>query len=165
MFVVHATRKLLTRIGQPSPGPAERSTTALGNWYATALFWRPQAALFVNESTLLPVLLPLAPAATVTRRFPPALAQVLTAHQIPRRFIDAELAQMTDCRLAPTSNRSAVGVMNEFSRLAETYRTAPGIPDLIKLAVRLAATPCGPLYRRHVSPDRELAALATQHTP
>ena len=121
--------------------------------------------MFVCESTLLPVLLPLAPAATVTRRFPPALSQVLTARQIPRPFIDAELSQMTDCRLAPTSNRSVVGVMNEFSRLAETYRTAPGIPDLTKLAVRLAATPCGPLYRRHVSPDRELAALTTQHTP
>ena len=31
--------------------------------------------------------------------------------------------------------------------------------DLVGLAVRLAATPCGPLYDRNVSPDRELAAI------
>ena len=53
--------------------------------------------------------------------------------------------------------------MNEFSRLAETYRTTHGPPDLIELAVWLAGTPCGPLYRRHVSPDRELAALTAEH--
>ena len=164
MFIVHATRKLLARVGQPNCGRDEPSTTALGDWYATAVFWRPQVALFVNESTLLPVLIPLAPAATVTQRFPEALALALATHQIPRRFIDAELAQMTDCRLAPTSNRSLVGVMNEFSRLAETYRTTHGAPDLIELAVWLAGTPCGPLYRRHVSPDRELAALVAGHT-
>lgn len=32
---------------------------------ATALFWKPQVALLVNEPTLLPVLMPLAPAATL----------------------------------------------------------------------------------------------------
>jgi hypothetical protein len=40
-----------------------------GRRYATAFFWRPQVALFVNESTLLPVLIPLAPATTVIARF------------------------------------------------------------------------------------------------
>lgn len=162
VFIVHATRKLLTRVGKPSPDPGERSTTVLGDWYATVLFWRPQVALFVNEPTLLPVLMPLAPAATVTRRFPRDLSLLLAVHQVSRRFIDAELTQMTDCRIARTSNRSVVGIMTEFSRLAETYRTSDSEPNLIEIAVRLAGTPCGPLYRRHVSPDRELAALIAQ---
>ncbi len=135
----------------------------LGDWYATALFWRPQVALFVNESTLLPVLMPLAPAATLIERFPPELSAVLAAHQVSRRFIDAELAQMTDCRLATTSNRSTVGIMTEFTHLAEAYRASDGEPNLIKLALRLAETPCGPLYQRHVSPDRELTALTAAH--
>jgi len=82
---------------------------------------------------------------------------------VSRRFIEAEVAQMADCRLAPTTNRSVVGIMNEFTRLAETYRAARGQQNLIPLAVRLAETPCGPLYRRHISPDRELAALTAQH--
>jgi Domain of unknown function (DUF6933) len=119
--------------------------------------------LFVNESTLLPVLMPLAPATALTQRFPPALAALLAAHRVSRRFIEPELAQMTDCRLAATSNRSVVGIMNEFTHLAEAYRAPANEPNLIDLAVRLAATPCGPLYRRHVSPDREVAALIAQH--
>jgi hypothetical protein len=47
--------------------------------------------------------------------------------------------------------------MNEFTYLADAWRQEE--PDLLALAVRLAATLCGPLYKRHISPDRELAAL------
>ena len=65
---------------------------------------------------------------------------------------------MRDWRVGPTANRSVVGIMNEFSYLADAYRGQQPRPDLIGLALRLAATPCGPLYQRHVSPDRELAA-------
>ncbi len=164
VFVVHGTKKLLTRVGNPTPDASGRSTTALGDWYATVLFWKPQVTLFVNEPTLLPVLMPLAPAATLTERFPQALSLLLAAHGVSQRFIDEEVAQMTDCRLATTTNRSVLGIMTEFTRLAEAYGAPGGEPDLIPLALRLATTPCGPLYRRHISPDRELAALIAQHT-
>jgi hypothetical protein len=65
---VRATKKLLDRIGPPNLGEGEEPTTLLGQWYATAVFWKPQVALFVNEPTLLPVLMPLAPAAPFRRR-------------------------------------------------------------------------------------------------
>jgi hypothetical protein len=64
---------------------------------------------------------------------------------------------MRDHRLGKTANRSVVGVMNEFVYLAEVHRRSP--PDLLDLAMRLATTPCSPLYKRHVRPDRELHAL------
>jgi hypothetical protein len=70
VVVVHGTKKLRDRVKGPGAEPIRESTTALGAWYATALFRRPHVALFVNESTLLPVLIPLAPAATVLERFP-----------------------------------------------------------------------------------------------
>jgi hypothetical protein len=60
VLIVRATKKLL-RLAGPSTAPDdERGTTLLGPWYATVLFWRPRVTLLVNESTLLPVLLPLA---------------------------------------------------------------------------------------------------------
>lgn len=68
-------------------------TTALGNWYATSLFWKPQVALLVNEPTLFPVFMPLAPAATLMARFPDTLRQVLEAHGAPKPIIDAEIAR------------------------------------------------------------------------
>ena len=160
--MVRATRKLLDRLG-PSPVSAttdeSAGTTLLGDWYATSLAWRPQVALMVSEATLLSVLMPLAPAASFLQRFGPELAVVLAAHGIPQSVIDAELRQMDQVRLAKTLNRSVVGVMNEFGYLADAYRRGDPGPDLLQLALRLATTPCGPLYKRHVSPDRELAAL------
>lgn len=165
MLIVRSTKKLLDRIGPPGPGEGERSTTLLGQWYATAVFWRPQVALFVNEQTLLPVLMPLAPAATLLVRFPPQVASVLAANGAADAIIDDELQQMRDRRLAKTANRSVVGVMNDFIRLAETYRRGTPAPDLLGLAMRLAATPCGPLYSKHVSPDRELNALLRSVAP
>ncbi|MFA1551793.1 DUF6933 domain-containing protein [Actinomadura chokoriensis] len=163
MFTVHATKKLLDRVGRP--GPAADTTTALGPWYATALFWKPQVALFVNERTLLPVLMPLAPAATLLDRFPVHLAAVLTAHGADQEITDRELEQMSEHCLAKTANRSVIGVMNEFTHLADVHRSLASAPDLLDLSKRLAATPCSPLYARHGSPDRELAALLRSVPP
>jgi hypothetical protein len=72
----------------------------LGSWYATVLLWKPQVALLVNEKTLLPVLMPLAPA-----------------------------------------------------------------KDLLALSLRLSETPCSPLYKGAVSPDRELRRLVSIFHP
>jgi hypothetical protein len=129
------------------------------------LFWKPQVALFVNEPTLLPVLVPLAPAATLLARFPQRAAAVLAAHGTPDAVIAEEQRQMRDRRLAKTANRSVAGIMNEFAFLAQNYRGDTLAPDLLALAMRLAATPCGPLYSKHISPDRELAALLRSLAP
>ncbi|MFD0855915.1 DUF6933 domain-containing protein [Actinomadura adrarensis] len=160
MLIVRATKKLLDRVGGPDLGEDEESTTVLGQWYATALFWKPQVALLVNESTLLPVLMPLAPAATLLDRIPDQIATVLAAHGVAEPVIGDEVRRMTDgVRVGKTANRSVVGIMNEFSHLAEVHRARTPAPDLLGMAMRLAATPCGPLYRRHVRPDRELHAF------
>ncbi|MCW3815724.1 hypothetical protein ONA91_14815 [Micromonospora sp. DR5-3] len=112
----------------------------------------------MNERTLLPVLLPLAPARSLPARIPDEIAAVLDAHQMPKAVIADELLNMRECRFATTANRSVVGVMNEFTKLAEIYAD-PARPNLVALSLRLATTPCTPLHQRSVSPDRELAAL------
>ena len=162
VLVIHATNKLRDRLKTAPPHRHETSTTALGDWYATALFWRPQVALFVNETTLLPVLVPLAPSATLVERFAPALAEVLAVQGATRDFIEAETGEMGDWRLAKTANRSVVGIMTEFTYLAEAYLANRGESNLRELSLRLSETPCGPLSKRHHSPDRELAALLSQ---
>jgi hypothetical protein len=164
VLVVHGTKKLRDRLKAIPLHGSESSTTALGDWYATAVFWRPHVCLFVNEASLLPVLLPLAPSATLAARFPDALSDVLAAHGAADSFRAAERAEMVDVRLATTTNRSVVGTMNEFIFLAQTYTQGTVRPDLLELSLRLAQTPCGPLYSSHISPDRELATfLARPH--
>ena len=158
MFNLHCTKKLLDRI-KPEVQPPRHGSNRLGSWYATALFWKPQMALAVNERTLLPVLLPLAPAATLAQRFPVALRDVLRALDMPVEFIDSEIDDMSEVVYAKTANRSVLGVMNEFAYLAEGYRDQGGSIDPVALSLKLAGTPCGPLYKGAVFPDKALREL------
>ncbi|NBX05115.1 MAG: hypothetical protein EBR18_03255 [Betaproteobacteria bacterium] len=163
MFTIFATKKLLDRVKVRAAQSDTLSSTLLGDWYATALFWKPQVALLVNEKTLLPVLMPLAPAADLGERFPKHLESVLAAHGMSTQFIDHELAQMNQVQYAKTSNRSVVGVMNQFSYLAEGYREYLETRDLLVLSLKLSETPCSPLYKSHTAPDRALQAYAIGH--
>ena len=106
--------------------------------------------LLVNEGVLLPVLMPLAPAATLAERFPEALHGVFEALGFVPAFIEAEISAL-ESELQRISR-------DGFKHLGEDYRDYRGIDDLVTLTVELARTPCGPLYDRHVSPDRELDA-------
>jgi len=136
--------------------PETSSSTQLGSWFATVLFWRPWVALFVNEKTLVPLLIPFAPAASMFNRFVPALAALLEAHGVERDFISEELAASSQIQVARTSNRSVVGSMNEFAYLADVFRGSLEPLDLMALSLRLAETPCSPLYKSHVTPHDEL---------
>ncbi len=162
MFTVHATRKLLNRVRRPVTPPAVDPDTALGNWYANALFWRPQVALLVNERTLFPVAMPLAPGATLLERFPDALGEVLHARGVRADFVAAEMAAMVEGRYAKTASRSVLGSMNEFVYLAGAYRDQRGAGDLVALSLWLAQTPCGPLYGSYVTPEAALDALVDE---
>ena len=48
VYKICATKKLLDRVKQPIVELGDVPSTALGNWHATALFWKPQVALFVR---------------------------------------------------------------------------------------------------------------------
>jgi hypothetical protein len=161
-FTIHATKKLRDWLKQTVVDPVDPATE-LGNWYATALFWKPQVALFVNERTLLPVFMPLAPASSLARRFPEELRRVLDAHGVDPRFVDAEITSMGVGRIAKTASRSLLGVMNEFTFFGNVHREELGADEnLVALSVRLAETPMSPLDKSHGSPDRELKALVEQ---
>ncbi len=51
--------------------------------------------------------------------------------------------------------------MNKFARMADHARPGRDQLDLIELSLWLAQTPCGPLERDLVSPDRALRATLT----
>lgn len=158
-FTIHATKKLLDRVKRPIGEPVEPGS-ALGNWYATALFWTPQVALFVNEATLLPVFVPFAPADDLADRFPDELRRVLDAQGLDPRFVDEEIGSMGVGQFAKTANRSVLGVMNEFDFLGRLAREDQGDElNLVALSLFISETPTSPLYKRHISPNRELQAF------
>jgi hypothetical protein len=162
MIYLHCTQKLLNRL-RPDVAEVGRasSTTKLGSWYATVLPWKRPIAMLVNERTLLPVLMPLAPAASFSARLPGAIAEVLIAHGVPDSFMESEVSQMQLVTYARTRNRSVVGIMTQFAFLADAYRAQDEMNELISLSIKLAHTPCSPLYKGPVSPDKALNELAS----
>jgi hypothetical protein len=164
MYAVRATKKLLDRL--PNRGVLDREgdtpTNSFGDWYATALFWRPQVAFFVNAATLLPVFVPLSPAATVVDRFPAALRELLDSYGFGAWFDRGEAAEMRESRVERTQSRSVLGSMNEFVHMADAYRWQAEEIVLVDMARWLAQVPCRPLFDREGTPERQLAALVRQ---
>src|SRR5664280_2624406 len=144
VYTIHGTKKLLDRVKQRAMPVVEHPSTALGNWYATAIFWRPQAAFFVNETTLLPVLLPLAPATSITARFPEALESILKVLAVNTAFIASERWAMSEASFSKTANRSVLGVMNRLELELDYVRDRVG-EDLLDLSVYMSDHLVGPL--------------------
>ena len=67
-----------------------------GEWYATAMAWRPYVAAPVDGPTLRPLLMPLAPAVTPPARVGAELAAVLTAHALPDAVVEEGLRRMRE---------------------------------------------------------------------
>lgn len=162
MYSVHATKKLLDRMKEPIEAPVGEPTTNLGNWYANPLFWKPQYALFVNERTYLPVLVPLAPAATLLQRFHGVLATTLEAHGVSRTFIDAEISVMESVGLSKTKSRQLVGVLNELAFHANVLRGHERTTHELVIALELSHVPIGIMGKSYRFPDQALAALVAE---
>jgi hypothetical protein len=159
MLIVRGTKKLRDRMkSAPAAGSDDESTTALGDWFVNALFWKPQVALLVNSRTFLPVYLPLAPARTLLDRVPDAIESALRAQGVPEEIIAAERCAMSEVRLAPTNDCTVVGVMNEFAHLGEVFVTNGGL-GLEALSMRMSDIIVGPLDKRTGTPGRELAVV------
>jgi uncharacterized protein DUF6933 len=115
MLVVRCTAKLLRRLNAEPDVTSARSTTRLGDWYATVLPTRPRhRILLVNEASRLPVLLPAREIATLGQRIPDAIARVLEDLGIDADVVDKERRAMAEVTFAKTASRSVLGTMNEF---------------------------------------------------
>ena len=155
MFTLHCTAKLRDRLKRPLATTKPPPTTILGDWYGTVLFWKPQLALLVNERTLMPILLPLAPASTLAERLGPAVAALLHRYAMALPLIERELAAMAEIAIAKTSNRRVVGTMNEFAFEASAFREQMGV-DKPCHAVNAARR--NTLWRHRLQPPRSSIA-------
>ena len=165
MYSIHATKKLLDRLKTPVTPPVVAST-ALGNWYATAMLWRPQVAMFLNETTFFPVFVALAPASSLLRRFPAAVGNALDSMGIDPRFVAAEVEAMSEGAVAKTADRRVLGVMNELVFQAEVRAAHDfDVSDLTALSIDVARVLLTPLFKErggHGSPDATVKAFITE---
>jgi hypothetical protein len=148
VFTLRCTKKLLVGLGSMPVLDEVEPTTRLGDWYANLLF-RPggQVVLFVNERSLLPVLVPASPSSNLLTRFVEVTVDVLRRLGVPTAAIEAEHREMAEMRIGKTGSRQVLGSMNDFANLMEAFRE--GLVSLSDIAVKLASTPCSPIGMKH----------------
>ena len=144
MLVIRCTAKLRRRLSSQQMVDVARSTTRLGDWYATILHLRPaHVILLVNEPSRLAAMLPAREFSTLARRIPEAIAEVLRDLGISQAAIARERREMQEVAFAKTASRSVLGTMNDLAFQMETLRAGcvtfsggPGVgenPDLYSL--------------------------------
>lgn len=152
MVTLRCTRKLRERLKQVHVLPISPSTTLLGDWYCNLVYFgRTQVILCVSEKSLLPILIPARDAPSFHTRLTDALTTILTIWGIHQDAIQFELNQMDEYQIAPTVNRSVLGSLNDFERMASFMLDQPIPPSFIDVSIKLAQTPCSPIGYK--SPD------------
>ncbi|MFN8495645.1 MAG: hypothetical protein U0350_49090 [Caldilineaceae bacterium] len=147
MLILRCTQRLRERLGHPKAEPITTpSTTVLGDWYCHLVYiGRTQLLLCVSERSLLPILLPAREAQFLPVRLSAALNIALAALNVDERAIYHELAQMQKYQIAQTTNRSVVGVLNDFSKNLGYLIDPARVLVLEAISANLAQTPCRPI--------------------
>jgi hypothetical protein len=143
VFTIRFTRKLLKYLHADALHTKVAPTTVLGDWYANLLFTRHlRLVICVSERSRLPVFVEAKDRSTFAERFREAVRSVMECIGVAGSFIEGELNEMSQIRIAATSSRRVLGSLNELSFLSrDSIDRRPQI-DLIALATEIAETPC-----------------------
>ena len=144
MVILRPTRKLHGPL--PISGAVQAaSTTALGDWYVNRIIVdRRPLLILVSSTSLLPLLTPARDVCGLPGRLADLVATRLKRLGIARKLIDAELQAMAPVELAPTIDRSVLGIMVDFAKCLPFFLDVGGWDDttLPFIEARLAKTPC-----------------------
>ena len=155
--ILCCTTRYRRLFGLPSSLPAaDRSTTALGPWYANVLNLGPTRLLhFISSPSLLSVVITQRERKSAEERFVRGLRELLTELGVPANIIQAELDHLSSFQYARATDRSVLGSMRDQALGARFQYDHTS--TLFELSHRLAQTPCGP--RDYQSPARLAPAL------
>jgi len=164
MYTIRCTRKLLRALKLPLTADEERTTTALGDWYANLIYFgKLRLVHFLSDRSLLSVIIPLKPGRTAFDRHRLALAQLLGGLQILPAIIEAELAEMAAYSVAPTASRSVLGSMRTLSLDTKWIIQSRPEATFDQISLELAGVPCLTLPTHF--PDKTAKELLEQRHP
>lgn len=156
MTILRCTGKLLRRLpkslmnASQSEASADnaRSSTVLGDWYATNLIVnRIHFVLAVSTHARLCVVLPGRDKSLLVLRFRNSVESLLLDIGVPSDQVKREMEAMSpivfDSTMGGEGYHSVLGSLNEFCYLAEPYLEEA--MALRRLAMELSRTPCTPL--------------------
>jgi hypothetical protein len=143
MVILRPTRKLRSML--PTTAVTGCSDTALGDWYVNRiLVGRQPLLLLVSSTSLLSIVTPARDIRGLPRRLDALIHKRLRRFGLPEAAITSELSMMQPVTIAPTIDRSVLGIMTDFTRMLPYY-LHHGPWSEITLANaedRLAENPC-----------------------
>ena len=148
MIVLRCTQKLLSKV-KPTliATPLGRESSGmLGDWYCHYVqHGRAHLVLCVCERSLLPMVIPAAPARHFPLRLAETLAQMLARMNIASNKIEREVAAMRTVVFAATASRVVLGSLNDFNYALSFYDDEIQMGAFVPLSLHLAETPCKPI--------------------
>lgn len=114
MVILRPTRRL--RAALPTVAASRRSDTALGDWYVNRMVDRQPLLLLVSSTSLLPIVTPARDVQSLPERLGSIVGCRLRRFAIESGTIEAELQAMHPMIVAPTVDRSVLGIMVEFAK-------------------------------------------------
>jgi hypothetical protein len=143
MVILRPTQKLRSAL-RLTDGFDGESDTALGDWYVNRIVVdRRPILLLLSSKALLPLLLPARDVRSLPERLPTLVATALRRLGVANVLIAAEVATMSAVVIAPTRDRSTLGILVDAGRSVPYHLEAGRWDDttLPFVEARLAETP------------------------
>ena len=162
MVILRRTKKLEKQLPASSE-PLAESDGGLGDWYANRIVVHRQPVLLVVSSrSLFAALVRAKGVRGLSRRLPDIVESRLTRLGVDRSLIESEVGTLDPVQVAPTADRSVVGIMVDYARMIP-YHLRPGFSDvsLAQAEERLWGNPCyaGKSSDAVIFPDRKTQEL------
>ena len=143
MVIFRATKKLLNRF--PSSAVDGDSYAALGDWYANRIvIHRKPLVTLISSESLLPILTPARDLKNLPSKLPRLVEERLSRMGTAAHIIDQEIRAISPVQVAPTRDRSVVGMLVTFAFDLSYILGADGWDEshLADAEKNLANTPC-----------------------
>lgn len=144
-IILRPTQKLRSVLPL-TDGIIGESDTALGDWYVNRFVVdRRPLLILMSSNGLMPLIIPARDVRTLPQRLPTLVAAALRRMGIAPALIAAEVAAMDPVAIAPTRDRSVLGVMVDSAKTIP-YHLDVGLWDETTLPfveARIAQTPWG----------------------
>jgi hypothetical protein len=163
MVILRPVRKLYGPL-PITANAAHASTTALGDWYLKRIVVdRHPLLILVSSASLLAIVVPARDVRGLPARLADLVASRLTRYGIDSRLVEAERNAMTEVSIAPTVDRSVVGILIEIAKELPAHLEIGGWDEttLPFVEAQLARTPwhAGRRDNEVVWPDRAIHTL------
>ncbi len=161
MVVLRPTRKLQNLLPVET-ADGQQSDSALGDWYVNRFVVdRRPLLMIVSSASLLAAIEPARDVRSLPDRLGAIVADRLYWLGVDQRMIDAEVSTMLPIRLAPTRNRSVMGIVVECCKAAEYHLPVGDWNDasLVEVESFLRQTPWHASKREVVVPGKKAVDL------